>query len=255
MTPKPKWEQLADKLRAQIEDGTYPPGSVLPVMDDLVASGEGARATVHQAYRALEAEGYVVMIRRRGTVVRDRTPVRVPLSRYGKVLKPGGTKGPWETATSEQGLDGRMKTVDVRTEPASEAIASQLGVAAGALVVRRTRHATIGEDVVQVQRAWYPQDIAETAGLDHPGKVNGGAYTALVSAGLLPRKADEMVTARMPGKDEATDLSIGTAVPVLLVERITRGQDGRVLELLHIIGAADRLQLVYDNLPLRKATS
>lgn len=253
----PKWELLAARLRAQIDDGTYPPGAVLPPMDDLVAQGEGARATIHQAYRALEAAGYVVMMRRRGTVVRDRTPIRVALSRYGKVLRPNGARGPWETATAEQGLDGRMVSTDVGTEQASPDIADALGLPPGAPVVRRSRHATIGEDVVQVQHAWYPQDIAEAAGLAADGKVNGGVFGALAGAGLVPRSADEVVTARMPTKSEAGELAIGTAVPVLLVERTTRDRSGRVLELLQIIGAADRLQLVYDNLPItaHKSTS
>lgn len=246
----PKWERLASKLRAQIEDGTYSPGSVLPSIDEMAAAGEGARATVHQAYRALEAAGYVVIVRRRGTVVRDRTPIRVPLSRYGKVLSPGGSRGPWETATADQGLDGRMKTVSVITEDASADVADGLGLPHGAAVVHRTRNATIGDDIVQLQHSWYPADIAATAGLDQDGKVTGGIYAALVGAGLLPREADEVVTARMPTKEEAAQLSVGTTVPVLLVERVTRDRAGRALELLRIIGTADRLQLVYDGLPL-----
>lgn len=246
----PKWEEIANRLRSQIEDGTYPPGSALPPMDRLVEQGEGALATVHQAYRSLESAGYVVMTPRRGTIVRDRTPIRVPLSRYGKVLTPNGTKGPWETATAEQGLDGRMIAVAVTTEPATPHIAEALNVEAGTPVIRRSRHATVGDNVVQVQHAWYRPDIAQTAGLDNPGKVEGGVYGAMAAAGLLPGHADEVVTARMPSKEEAAQLSIGSAVPVLLVERTTRAQDGRALELLQIIGAADRLQLVYDKLPI-----
>lgn len=246
----PKWEEIANRLRSQIEDGTYQPGTALPPMDDLVEQGEGARATVHQAYRALESAGYVVMTPRRGTIVRDRTIIRVPLSRYGKVVTPNGTKGPWETATAEQGLDGRVVPVGVATEPAPEAVANALGQEPGTPAVRRSRHATVDGSIVQIQHAWYPLDIAQTAGLDNPGKVEGGVYGAMAAAGLLPGEADEVVTARMPTKEEAADLSIGTAVPVLLVERITRTKDGRALELLQIVGAADRLQLVYDKLPI-----
>lgn len=246
----PKWQAIADRIRAQIEDGTYPPGSVLPSIDEQVADGEGSRATVHQAYRSLEATGYVVIVRRRGTVVRDRTPVRVPLSRYGKVMRPGGARGPWETATAEQGLEGRMVAVSVTTEEAPAHVAESLGLPAGAPVVRRVRHATIGSEVVQVQQAWYPAEVAEAAGLTGSGKITGGIYGALHGAGLPPDEADEVVTARMPTADEARQLSIGASVPLLVVERVTRDTTGRALELLQIIGAADRLQLVYDSLPL-----
>ena len=247
----PKWQQLADRLRGQIEDGTYPPGAVLPPMDDLVAQGAGARATVHQAYRALEAGGYVTMIRRRGTVVRDRTPIRVPLGRYGKVLRPGGTRGPWETATAAQGLDGGMRLTDVATEVPPADVAAELGLPTDALAVRRTRHATIADTVVQIQYAWYPQDIAAVTGLDGAGKITGGVFGAMTAAGMPPRTADEIVTARMPTTAEAAVLAIGQVIPVLYVQRITRDRAGRALECLRIIGTADRLRLVYDALPIR----
>lgn len=246
----PKWEQLANRLQAAIDGGTYLPGSTLPPMDDLVAQGEGSRATVHQAYRALEAAGYVVMIRRKGTVVRDRTPVRVPLSRYGRVLR-RGDKGPWETAAADQGLNGRMVPVSVATEEALPGVADALGIPESSPAVRRSRHALIDNDVVQVQHAWYPLDIAEEAGLSGAGKVEGGVFAALASSGLTPVTADEVITARMPSKKEAEALAMSTGVPVLLVERITRDKAGRPLELLQIVGAADRLQLVYDDLPIR----
>ncbi|MFE3114175.1 GntR family transcriptional regulator [Kitasatospora indigofera] len=252
---QPKWEQLAGRLQAQIEDGTYPPGTSLPPMDELVEAGEGARATVHQAYRALETAGYVVMIRKRGTVVRDRTQIAVPLSRYGQVLGPGGSHGPWETAAREQGLDGSMIATGAETAEAPAEVATALGLVPGSLAVRRSRSALLGDDVVQVQHAWYPPDIAEAAGLTTPGKIVGGVYGALAAAGFMPDEFDEVVTARLPSKGEAAQLSIGTVIPVLLVERVTRDGNGRVLELLQIIGSADRLKLVYDNLSLRGTAS
>ena len=247
----PKWQVLADTLRAQIDDGTYPPGAALPPMDALVAQGEGSRTTVHQAYRALEAGGYVVMAPRRGTVVRDRTPIRVPLSRYGRVLRPGGTRGPWETATAAQGLDGQMRTTGVATELPPADVADALGLAPDELAVRRSRHATIGDTVVQIQTAWYPRDIAERTGLDSPQKVIGGVFGAMTAAGMPPRTADEIVTARMPTPDESTVLAIGHGIPVLYVQRITKDRAGRALEALLITGTADRLRLIYDGLPLR----
>ncbi|MCD9145890.1 GntR family transcriptional regulator [Streptomyces albireticuli] len=257
MTTKPaKWRALADRLAAEIDDGTYPQGSRLPRVEDLVRQGEGSTATVQRAYRELEAEGYVITRRRGGTVVRDRSIVRVPLSRYSSVLTPGGDRGPWETATAAQGLDGKM----VVPEPAAEEIAAPddvaqaLGLGAGARVIRRRRLATIGEEVVQVQEAYYPTTFATAAGLDVPGKVVGGVLGAMTGAGFDPTEVDERVTAGVPTAAQAAELSIGTRVPVLVVQRVTRDNAGRPLELLRIVGAADRLELVYDGLPLKRPT-
>ncbi|MCX5115508.1 GntR family transcriptional regulator [Streptomyces sp. NBC_00378] len=246
----PKWRALADKIAAQITEGQYAPGEELPHIRALVAAGEGSGATVHRAYQTLAAEGYVTSSRGHGTVVRDRRRIRVPLSRYGAVLAPGGTMGPWESATAAQGLSGGMKVLPPERLKAPADIAAALSISTGDPVVRRDRQATIGADVVQIQSAWYPLDVATAAGLDGPGKIVGGILGAMVGAGLQPTEADERVTAWVPTPAEVAALSIGATVPVLLVERVTRDQTGRPIEVVRITGAADRLELIYDRLPL-----
>ncbi|TLQ38843.1 GntR family transcriptional regulator [Streptomyces marianii] len=248
-----KWKALADQLAAEIRDGTRPPGSSLPHILDLVAQGKGSKATVNRAYQELEAAGLVSSQRGRGTVVRDRTRVRVPLSRYEHVLAPGGARGPWETATAEQGLDGRMEVDDPAAETldAPDDVADRLELDAGAPVVRRRRRAMIGREVVALQTAWYPLAVAEAAGLDSPQKIKGGVLGALVGAGIVPTEAEEYVTADAPSTEQAAQLSIGARVSVLLVDRVTRDETGRAIELVRIAGAADRLSLVYAPLPLK----
>ncbi|WP_158706081.1 UTRA domain-containing protein, partial [Streptomyces graminis] len=166
------------------------------------------------------------------------------------VLAPGGSMGPWESATAAQGLAGGMRVLPPEQLEAPADIAASLGISEGAPVVCRTREATIGAEVVQVQSAYYPLDIATAAGLDRPGKVMGGSLGAMAGAGLSPTEADERVTAWVPSPAEAAALSIGATVPVLRVERVTRDQTGRAIEVVRITGAADRLELVYDRLPL-----
>ncbi|MCG6497621.1 GntR family transcriptional regulator [Kitasatospora sp. A2-31] len=245
-------EEIAAGLRERITSGELQPGDRLPTMQDLADEHGVNRNTASKALTILKSEGLAEYKGgRAGTVVRDRRVVRIPFSRYSKVLAPDGTRGPWETATHEQGLDGRMVAVSVDTTPAPDDVAQALDIDPGTPAVRRSRHATIGDTVVQIQHAWYPPDIADTAGLANPGKVEGGVFGAMAAVGLQPAEADETVTARMPSKEEAEQLSIGAAVPVLLVERVTRDRDGQRLELLQIIGAADRLALMYDKLPLQ----
>jgi hypothetical protein len=41
---------------------------------------------------------------------------------------------------------------------------------------------------------------------------------------------------------------------VLTIERVTFGEDGMPLELLRVVSAADRTELVYGGLDLRRAT-
>ncbi|MFF4653717.1 GntR family transcriptional regulator [Streptomyces sp. NPDC001380] len=245
------YRDLAADLRRRIESGEFPPGSVLPKITDLMEAHGLARQTVRAAIAELTNEGLVVPIKKRGTVVRDRSPIRIPLSRYSGVLQPGGTRGPWESACAAQGLDGRMVMTGVNRAPANDELADLLEVPVGTELVGRRRQATIEEDVVQVQQAWYPADLADEAGLAGNGKVNGGIYGALAGAGVTPTTISEQVTSRMPTAEEAAQLRIGGSVPVLALQRVTRAQDRRVLEVLFAVAPADRLKLVYDDVPLR----
>lgn len=72
----PKWQDLADRIAAEIRRGDFAPGQHLPHIRDLVAAGEGSKATVHAAYKALEAQGLVTSSRGHGTIVRPHGPVR-----------------------------------------------------------------------------------------------------------------------------------------------------------------------------------
>ena len=81
----PKWRELADRLAEQIRSGEYAPGRSVAPDQRPGEAGEGSKSTVHQAYKALEAEGLVTSSRGHGTVVRQQTPLkRLGIARYDK---------------------------------------------------------------------------------------------------------------------------------------------------------------------------
>lgn len=246
-----KYQEVAEQIRQKIADGTYPPGHELPSIEELMIEHRMSRTPIRAALKVLADDGLLNPGRgRRKTTVRDSRRIRIPFSRYDSVVQPGGSAGPWETACAEQGLDGQMKTVTVDTRPIGRNDAELLGVEPGSDVTYRLRHACIGKEVLQVQQAWYPEGIALQAGLGFPSKIEGGIYGALTAAGLRPAAVDETIRGRMPTPDEAKLMRTGTGVPLLTVERITRGADGQVLELLRVTAPADRIEFVYNNLPL-----
>lgn len=65
----PKHVQLADYLRARIDDGTYPPRARLPSEVSLVQETGFARDTVRKAMAVLVDEGRVYVVRGLGTFV------------------------------------------------------------------------------------------------------------------------------------------------------------------------------------------
>jgi GntR family transcriptional regulator len=251
-----KYQEVAESIRQLIADGTYPTGEPIPKIEDLMEQYGVSRTTVRTAVKLLVDDGLLNPGRgQRKTTVRDSRRITVSFSRYDSVMQPGGLAGPWETACAQQGLDGEMKTVTVGQRPISQADAELLGVEPGSDVTYRLRHACVGDEVLQVQQAWYPAGVAQQAGLSSPTKVRGGIYGALIAAGLPPAAVDETIRGRMPTKEEADLMRTGTGVPLLTVERITRGADGQALELLRVTAPADRIEFVYTNLPLAEGSS
>ncbi|ORT53474.1 GntR family transcriptional regulator [Streptomyces sp. CB03238] len=242
---------IAADLRHRINTGELPPGSKLPTNAELMATHGVSKATITNAIRELVDEGLVFTAKKGGTRVRHRAPVTLPLSRYRRALAPGGTRGPWETATAEAGLDGYMQLVLVEPVEAPDDLAVLLELAPGDSLIYRLRHAMIRpDDTVQLQHAWYPRDIAEAAGIDTAEKIEGGIYRQLAAAGYRRATASETVAVRMPTAEEAAQLRVGGRVSVITLERITKDANGRPVEVLRAVAPADRLKFTYDDLPL-----
>ncbi|MEU0493760.1 GntR family transcriptional regulator [Nocardiopsis sp. NPDC006139] len=247
-----RYEEVAQDLREAINRGDYKPGETIPHQRKLAEQYGVSLYTVREAVSLLQSEGLITPIRRKGTVVRDRTTVRIPLTRYSKVLAPGGAKGPWEQACADQGVSGHAEVVSVERIAAEESIAEALDVAPGTPVVYRQRHMWAGPQVAQIQKAWMPLALVDGTPLAEEAKVEGGVYGALIALGHSPTATTETVTAQQPTPEDIEVMKLAPSTPVLVIERITYGEDGRVLEVLRSIGDADRVQAVYDRLPLNR---
>jgi len=70
-SPTPLYDQIADRVRMAVAAGDLKPGDSLPSVRRLAASLRVNPATVVQAYRTLESEGFVELRQGAGTFVKD----------------------------------------------------------------------------------------------------------------------------------------------------------------------------------------
>lgn len=73
-SPTPLYAQIASRLKGAIAAGELGPEAVLPSVRHLAAQLRVNPATVVQAYRELEAEGFVELRQGAGTFVREVAP-------------------------------------------------------------------------------------------------------------------------------------------------------------------------------------
>lgn len=135
------YRELAAVLRDEIHAGKYQPGDTLPKQDELAAQYDINVNTVRKAVGVLEAEGLVTAVRRKGTVVRQRPPMkRLGVDRYAKSKwKFGLVAFAADREASGQTWKRDDQTNNVRKTVADKEIAEALRIEEGAEVYERAR--------------------------------------------------------------------------------------------------------------------
>ncbi|MFJ8470603.1 GntR family transcriptional regulator [Kitasatospora sp. NPDC094011] len=247
-----KWRELADKLAERIRSGEYAPGERLPHIRELVEAGEGSKATVHAAYKALEAEGLVTASRGHGTVVRPQTPLkRLGTDRYDKAKWRDGDEVAF---IADRVASGRTYRRDEQTQTVSRveapaAVAEAHGLPVGAAVYARARLVKEGEQPTHTLTSYYrPEHVEGTRLVDPtPGPAGrGGGFRVLYDAGYEIDHMREELFARVPTPEEVRLLQLPAGEPVVELHRTVYTADGTVVEFAVGVHAASRFAWQYD---------
>jgi GntR family transcriptional regulator len=246
-SPRPQYRQLADLIRASIEQGEYPPGSELPSEDQLASLNGVSRATVNRAVLILRGEGAVRVARGRGTVVRELPVLRRDgITRQRADLREAdAARGAFQAELARLGLSARSEVGVAEETPAAD-IASLLGIGGGGLVVTRRRQMYGNEVPVQQAISYLPHEIAAGTRLMEKDSGPGGIYSRLAELGFAPSAFSESVRIRLPEPDEAAFLVMDAEQRVFAIRRIASTASGRVVEVNDIVLPAHQWELHYE---------
>ncbi|MEV0151486.1 MULTISPECIES: GntR family transcriptional regulator [unclassified Nonomuraea] len=243
-------DEIANHLRELITSGTYAPGDVLPNRASLLATYKTTTATLSAAVKLLRDEGLIWREASRGLIVQDLRPLYIDLS---MAIPPSSGLGPWETACHNAGRTGTMQLIAVDRVPVEADVARALQLSVGATVVRRDRHALLDSQAVMLDTAYYPLAVVDGTPVAGSGKVDGGIFAALITAGVLDpatARVRELIGARTATKDEASMLRLRPGVSVLTAERVTRDGEAQPVELRRRVANPRRIRFRTDDLPL-----
>ncbi|WP_329054953.1 GntR family transcriptional regulator [Amycolatopsis sp. NBC_01488] len=244
------YRDLASLLRDAIKDGDYPPDSTLPKQDDLAVQYDINVNTVRKAISVLESEGLVTSVRRRGTVVRARPPMkRLGVERYAKSKwKFGLVAFAADREASGQAWNRNDQTNQVRKVEADADVASALGIEPGSPVYERARLVKQDGHPTHTLTSYYrPEHVENTPIVDpKPGTATpGGGFAVLTLQGLEPDSMTETFHSRMPTPEEIDQLELPAGEPVMILERTTRTADGTPVEFARGVHAASRFAWSY----------
>jgi GntR family transcriptional regulator len=227
----PMWRQVADHLRAQILDGTFPAGQVLPSEETLAREYGVSRPVIRDGIKTLVAEGFVEIRRPYGNLVRD------PYARPTRTEHASTAAGDW-TDTEDPTYYRTNATADH---------AELLAIPAGEpLLTREVIQQAAG--IRRYHRLYMPFSIAEhTPWADNPQLPSAPKVYEHFTDASHTLTWTEHVRARAPIGDETITLATPAGTPLLIALRITTSTaNDQPLILEETRQRADQIQLAYN---------
>ncbi|MQS13820.1 GntR family transcriptional regulator [Streptomyces kaniharaensis] len=241
---QPKYQRIADTLRAAIDAGEYRPGDRLPGENDLMDEYGVARMTARQALGVLRSEGIAEARRGAGVFVRDFRPLR----RRGIQRLAQGQWGSGRSIWSAD-IDGRSLVVDqvsVSEQGAPDHVARVLGVDPGEPMCVRHRRFVLDGKPVLLSTSYLSAGLVAGTAITREDTGPGGTYARLAEIGAKPVHFREEVRSRMPSAEEGARLELSAGTPVILICRTAFADEGQVVELNEMILDAASYVLEYD---------
>ncbi|MFJ6566712.1 GntR family transcriptional regulator [Streptomyces sp. NPDC091292] len=222
MSKQPKYRQVADVLRREINNGEH--STRLPSESELSARFDASRNTVRSGLNLLVSEGLISSSQGLGYEVRKHKPFELNASRFENLDFPQNGDAYNTDVTSA----GRHPTQTFRVEmtPATEYVGKRLTVETDSTTVLRFCHRFVDDVPWSTQATYYPEWLIQQAPrLTDPGDIEEGTTRYLAGLGVEQEGYFDEIAARMPTPDEARLLEIGAGVPVLLWTRTGYSKD------------------------------
>jgi GntR family transcriptional regulator len=229
-TDAPLYGQVFDRVRDKIMHGAFPAGSMLPGEQELARVFGVSRITVKRALNELAASGYVARQRGRGTVVTFNPAAPVVVGSFENLFQ----------SLKEMGLATRVDLLEAREEPASEMIASLLGLAPASQVQRAVRLRKIENEPFSYLITHVPTSVARL--FDPAALASRPLLQLLDEAGHRAVEAEQWITAVAAPAEAARRLGLAPGAPLLRIQRIMRDATGAGIEALEGFYRPDRFQ-------------
>ncbi len=238
--------QLADLLRAGIQEGQRRPGSQLPTESEFQHAYGVSRTTVRAALAALAGEGLVLTRKGFGSFVRDRPPMRRVSSTHRHASHRESGKPEFDTEAIAQGQVPSRRMLMTGRGRVPDDIAAWLGVAAGDEVVIRRRLQLLDGVPAVISASYYPLWVADGTRLESAAALPEGPDNLIESLGHRFARGVELLRARMPTPDEVRLLELDPGVPVVRMLHVDYDPDGRPLQVADDLYAGDRHEFAFE---------
>jgi GntR family phosphonate transport system transcriptional regulator len=229
------WRQVADGIERGIANGAFAAGEKLPGETEIAETYRVNRHTVRRALAALAERGLVRAERGSGTYVEARR-LAYPLrsrTRFSEIVGAGGQ-------------EPRGQLIDASPDVARRELARELGLKAGAALIRIEALRFADRTPICVSTTWLAADRFPDA---------GRVFARLRSmTGLLAhygindyRRASTRITAAIVEATDAARLDLALGRPILVVDSTDVDTNGSPLVTKRSRFAAERVEFLVEN--------
>lgn len=242
------FREIAVKIRQEITEGHYSPGSVLPPEPELALRYGASRSLVNRAMQMLAAEGMVRPRQGRGTIVTWLPPMLHSPTQDKRPSENDAAGSLFDVVVRKLGLEPQREIVTERVQPPA-AVAETLGLPANKVnsLVRRRRLLASGIPV-RLDASWFPLSIVRGTALEEVNQeIAGGTKTALGELGYQQVTARERILpSRLPTDVEALALDISPERTVAEIAHVGLTAEGKAVEVTISVLPAHYLVAEYE---------
>ncbi|MEU9535883.1 GntR family transcriptional regulator [Streptomyces sp. NPDC048213] len=250
MKPTPVYQQIADDLRRQISDGTFPPGAQVPTEAELLEKygelhGVRSRQTIRQGLGVLVHEGLIEARRPKGYFVIQRK--RLVYRPQAELRQKPPEVDIFTNLIQEE--DGRTPSQDIEVSivDPSPAIRERLGLEPGELVAARRRVRKLDDVPYNLNDSYVRLPLVQGTDFMHPGDVARGTNAVLAELGHELVYGFHEIYLRMPMPDEVRRLQLGAGTPVAEHLSTTFDSDENPVQVTVNLIPGDRHVIVFEN--------
>lgn len=229
---EPLYRQIRHLLLQAIKRGQLLPHEQAPSERELSELTGVSRMTVRQALQQLVSDGWLYTVPGKGTFVAADPKIEQNLQRLT-----GFTE-----EVQSQGFAPGSQILSIQVVPADGRTAEVFGILPGSALIRICRKRLANGVPIAVETTHLVQEAFP--GLDGIDLANQSLYNVLQTRySVYPARAVQLVEAHSVDEATAVLLEIQPKEPVLTMERITYGIDGRPVEYVLSTYRADRSRL------------
>jgi GntR family transcriptional regulator len=255
MAQQPLYQQIADDLRKQIDDGALAPGSQLPTEIELRERYGASRNTIRDAVKRLSSQGLIETKPGQGTFVTTRTDPFVTVLTVDADELSVGEGATYLSKVDAENRKASTTTPKVEVQPAPTVIAARLRVAPGTQVISRHQQRFIDRLPWSLQTSFYPMEFFTRGAsrlLTAEDIVEGAVRYLGKAIGLEQIGYRDWITARSSDNNEQTFFRIPHDSTVFEIFRTAFDQGKNPMRVTVTVFPTDRNQFIVnvgDDLP------